>query len=142
MTAQNFAFYGRVATEDQQDPTSSRLWQLPRSEALILPHGRVVREFFDIGQSRSLPWKRRPGPAQTTWGAPKPGPHTPGTATWLPTGGYVTVAGRTVKGGMVYIGSRAPSGDGQSVEPGLMDPSLPVGWDAPAWAGRNTGFWP
>lgn len=59
MTA--FAFYGRVSTEDQQDPASSRGWQLARAQALIEPHdGRIVAEFFDVGQSRSLPWKRRP----------------------------------------------------------------------------------
>jgi site-specific DNA recombinase len=56
----NFAFYGRVSTEDQQDPTSSRNWQLARSSQLIEPAGEIVEEFFDIGQSRSLPWKRRP----------------------------------------------------------------------------------
>ena len=56
-----FAFYGRVSTEDQQDPASSKQWQLSRATALIEPHGsKVVAEFFDIGQSRSLPWKRRP----------------------------------------------------------------------------------
>lgn len=56
-----FAFYGRVSTEDQQDPISSRNWQISRSKSLIEPHGgEIVAEFFDIGQSRSLPWKRRP----------------------------------------------------------------------------------
>lgn len=56
-----FAFYGRVSTEDQQDPQSSKNWQLARSRSLIEPHGGVVvAEFFDIGLSRSLPWKRRP----------------------------------------------------------------------------------
>lgn len=56
-----FAFYGRVSTEDQQDPASSKQWQLHRSLQLIEPAGGVaVEEFFDIGQSRSLPWKRRP----------------------------------------------------------------------------------
>jgi site-specific DNA recombinase len=55
------AFYGRVSTEDQQDPESSRNWQLARSRQLIEPAGgEIVAEFFDIGQSRSLPWKRRP----------------------------------------------------------------------------------
>ena len=60
-----FAFYGRVSTEDQQDPQSSRNWQLARSRQVIEPTGgEIVEEFFDIGQSRSLPWKRRPESAR------------------------------------------------------------------------------
>ena len=56
-----FAFYGRVSTEDAQDPAASRSWQLRRANELIRPTcGMVVAEYFDIGQSRSLPWKRRP----------------------------------------------------------------------------------
>jgi len=59
--ATRFAFYGRVSTEDAQDPAASRAWQLRRALDLIKPAGgRVVAEYFDIGQSRSLPWKRRP----------------------------------------------------------------------------------
>jgi site-specific DNA recombinase len=55
-TAMRFAFYGRVSTEDQQDPASSRNWQLARSRQTIDPvNGVIVEEFFDIGQSRSLP---------------------------------------------------------------------------------------
>ncbi len=57
----DFAFYGRVSTEDNQDPESSRIWQLTRANTLIAPHhGRITVEFFDIGDSRSLPWQRRP----------------------------------------------------------------------------------
>ncbi|MCA1674836.1 MAG: recombinase family protein [Actinobacteria bacterium] len=55
-----FAFYGRVSTEDQQDPDASRNWQLTRARALVERHGEIVAEFFDVGQSRSIPWKRRP----------------------------------------------------------------------------------
>src|SRR5438128_7166500 len=56
-----FAFYGRVSTEDQQDPISSRNWQLARSRQVIEPaRGEVVAEYFDVAKSRSLPWKRRP----------------------------------------------------------------------------------
>ncbi|WP_236567267.1 recombinase family protein [Nocardia sp. CY41] len=55
-----FAFAGRVSTEDQQDPEASRNWQLGRANALVGQHGQIVAEFFDIGQSRSIPWKRRP----------------------------------------------------------------------------------
>jgi site-specific DNA recombinase len=59
------AFYGRVSTEDQQDPEASRNWQLDRSRQLIGPAGgEIVEEFCDIGQSRSLPWKRRPEAAR------------------------------------------------------------------------------
>ncbi len=56
-----FAFYGRVSTEDNQDPEASRNWQLTRARGLIEPAGHtIVTEYFDIGTSRSLPWKRRP----------------------------------------------------------------------------------
>ncbi|WP_007516034.1 recombinase family protein [Pseudofrankia saprophytica] len=55
-----FAFYGRVSTEDQQDPEASREWQLTRARALTASHGAIVAEYFDIGHSRALPWKRRP----------------------------------------------------------------------------------
>lgn len=56
-----FAFCGRVSTEDQQDPEASRLWRLNRAQALIEPAGgEIVAEYFDVGQTRALPWKRRP----------------------------------------------------------------------------------
>ena len=55
-----FAFYGRVSTEDQQDPQASKAWQLSRARSLVQPAGgEIVAEYFDIGLSRSLPWKRR-----------------------------------------------------------------------------------
>jgi len=57
----NFASWGRVSTEDRQDPESSRGWQHARGKALIEPHGgRIVTEFFDIDKSRSIPLQRRP----------------------------------------------------------------------------------
>lgn len=60
-----FAFYGRVSTEDHQDPEASRNWQFTRARGLIEPAGHeIVTEYFDIGTSRSLPWKRRPKAAQ------------------------------------------------------------------------------
>ncbi|MER7457352.1 recombinase family protein [Micromonospora sp. NPDC126480] len=57
----SFAFYGRVSTEDNQDPESSRHWQLCLAQTLITPRGgMIVEEFFDVGHSRALPWQRRP----------------------------------------------------------------------------------
>src|SRR5205823_2593677 len=58
--ALRFAFYGRVSTEDYQDPVTSRARQLGQAGALVAGHGQIVAEFFDIGQSRTLTWARRP----------------------------------------------------------------------------------
>nr|WP_230493387.1 recombinase family protein [Mycobacterium mantenii] len=50
-----------MSTEDAQDPEASRSWQKRRAMDLITPHGGVLAaDYFDVGQSRSLPWKRRP----------------------------------------------------------------------------------
>ena len=54
------AFYGWVSTEDWQDPVTSRARQLGQPGALVAGHGQIVAEFFDIGQSRTLAWARRP----------------------------------------------------------------------------------
>jgi hypothetical protein len=55
-----FAFYGRVSTEDWQDPVTSRARQLEQAVMLTAGHGTVVAQFFDTGESRMLPWARRP----------------------------------------------------------------------------------
>jgi DNA invertase Pin-like site-specific DNA recombinase len=55
-----FAFYGRVSTQDWQDPVTSRARQREQAEALVFGHGQVVAEFFDEGESRSVAWGRRP----------------------------------------------------------------------------------
>jgi DNA invertase Pin-like site-specific DNA recombinase len=54
------AFYGRCSTEDNQDPETSRGWQLGNARKFVEPFGGIVTaEFFDVGQSRSVPWERR-----------------------------------------------------------------------------------
>jgi DNA invertase Pin-like site-specific DNA recombinase len=55
-----FAFYGRVSTEDHQDPVTSRARQRDQASAMVAGHGRIVAEYFDIGQSRTPSWARRP----------------------------------------------------------------------------------
>ena len=55
-----FVFYGRVSTEDWQDPVTSRARQLEQAEALVRGHGAIVAEFFDAGESRTVAWGRRP----------------------------------------------------------------------------------
>lgn len=54
------AFYGRVSTEDWQDPESSRARQLQQTVMLTAGTGIIVAEFFDSEESRVLPWARRP----------------------------------------------------------------------------------
>jgi DNA invertase Pin-like site-specific DNA recombinase len=42
-----FAFYGRVSTEEQQDPKALRNWQITRARQLIEPSGgEIVAEFL------------------------------------------------------------------------------------------------
>jgi hypothetical protein len=54
-----FAFYGRVSTEDWQDPVTSRARQL--QQAIMLVAGRGYRGgVLRRGGERALPWARRP----------------------------------------------------------------------------------
>ncbi|WP_188989414.1 recombinase family protein [Saccharopolyspora thermophila] len=54
------AFYGRCSTEDNQDPETSHGWQVNNARKFIEPLGGTIEaEFFDVGQSRSVPWERR-----------------------------------------------------------------------------------
>jgi site-specific DNA recombinase len=59
-TGSMFAFYGRVSTEDYQDPVTSRARQRDQAAALVAGFGLIVAEFFDVGWSRVLAWTRRP----------------------------------------------------------------------------------
>ena len=59
-----FAFYGRVSTEDYQDPVSSRRWQFDFAAELVAGHGRIVAQFFDVGYSREIAWNDRPETAR------------------------------------------------------------------------------
>ena len=55
-----FVFYGRVSTEDWQDPVTSRARQLQQAAMLVSGHGVITAEFFDTEESRTLPWGAAP----------------------------------------------------------------------------------
>jgi site-specific DNA recombinase len=56
-----FAVYGRTGSSDPTDGEAARRRQFERARALIEQRGgRIVAEFFDVGQSRSTGWARRP----------------------------------------------------------------------------------
>jgi hypothetical protein len=64
-----FAFYGRVSTEDWQDPVTSRARQLQQALMLAAGVGVIVAEFFDTGESRGCRGRgaRRPLPWWRSW---------------------------------------------------------------------------
>jgi site-specific DNA recombinase len=64
MAELRFAFCGRVSTEDNQEPEASRARQLAQARRVLPAGAEVIEEYFDIGQSRSLPWQRRPETAR------------------------------------------------------------------------------
>ena len=68
-----FVFYGRVSTEDWQDPLTSRVRQREQAEALVRGHGQIVAEFFDTGESRAVAWGRRPQAAALVAALADPG---------------------------------------------------------------------
>jgi len=68
-----FAFYGRVSTEDWQDPVTSRARQREQAAVLVAGHGKITAEFFDSGESRTLPWARRPQAAALVAALADPG---------------------------------------------------------------------
>ena len=55
-----FAFYGRVSTEDWQDPVTSRARQLQQAVMLTAGAGVITAEFFDTGSPASCRGRRRP----------------------------------------------------------------------------------
>ncbi len=75
-----FVFYGRVSTEDWQDPVTSRARQREQAEALVRGHGKIVAERFDVGQSRTVAWARRPQSAALI--AQLADPDRAGTRSW------------------------------------------------------------
>jgi site-specific DNA recombinase len=50
----HFVVYGRVSTEDWQDPVMSRARQRQQAGALVRGDGQIVAEFFGIGLTRKL----------------------------------------------------------------------------------------
>lgn len=60
-----FAFYGRVSTEENQDPESSRGWQFDHcTDVVHALGGEIVVQYFDEGVSRAEPWSGRPQASQ------------------------------------------------------------------------------
>lgn len=85
------------------------------------------------------PAPRRPVTVHT---APPPPRPTPARSAWIPAGEDTVVAGFVLRGGLLYVGSGLAAVAGRSVEPALIDPSLPVNTHSPDWLGESMGYWP
>jgi len=68
-----FAFYGRTSTSRFQGPASLREWQRDIAIRVVDGRGRIVVEFFDVGFSRSVPWRHRPQAAALLRAVADPG---------------------------------------------------------------------
>ncbi|MFD7654754.1 TerB N-terminal domain-containing protein [Actinosynnema sp. NPDC059797] len=60
----------------------------------------------------------------------------------MPADTTTSVAGRSLPGGMIYFGKLPRGGDapGRNVE--VIDPTLPIDWRRPDFAGRDMDYWP
>lgn len=66
----------------------------------------------------------------------------PSGARWIPKGETTTIAGRSVTGGLYYVGRGVRAAGGYGRDPAVIDPSLQVNWQSPDWAGATMGYWP
>lgn len=61
---------------------------------------------------------------------------------WIPQGESIQVAGYTIPGGFLYVGTGLWNTEGWSVEPALIDPSLPVDKNSSDRYGDEMSYWP
>jgi len=94
------------------------------------PHPRDISQRVANRHASFAP----PTPAAPTPPAP--------VASWLPPGTGITLAGHSIVGGLLYVGSGLASASGAMVEPALIDPRLPVDGRRPDWSGQGLDYWP
>ena len=69
-----FAFYGRVSTEDYQDPVTSRARQLGQAAALVAGHGQIVAEYLRCRAEPGAAVGAPPAGRRAGGGDGRPGP--------------------------------------------------------------------
>ena len=67
---------------------------------------------------------------------------TEGDRRWIEPGHVVTIAGHEIPGGMLYVGQKLMSQDGETTENCLIDPALPVAAKRGDSAGQFMDYWP
>lgn len=63
---------------------------------------------------------------------------------WIPPGETISIAGKNIAGGMLYVGKHIDSSHPGYArnEPALINPGLPIQVNAPDSAGHTMGYWP
>lgn len=69
-------------------------------------------------------------------------PSAPSTSPWIGNGMSVTVAGRAIPGGLIYVGTQLSNPRGYGTDPSLINPSLPVAATVDPAEDLRTSYWP
>ena len=108
------------------------------TQRLPLPHVEQRRlERHAVASPVAMTPTARPAAAS------KPRPARSRDSCWVPPGHVTTVAGYTIRGGMMYVGKTLPIPDYEyEPDPALIDPTLPVSQRNPDFDGEQMGYWP
>lgn len=82
-----------------------------------------------------------PQPQRATRPASRSPKGRPIPARWVSASEAVTIAGTTIQGGMLYVGSDLRGASGE-IDPALIDPRYPLSPDVPDLATRQMDYWP
>ncbi|WP_342375177.1 TerB N-terminal domain-containing protein [Myxococcus stipitatus] len=94
-----------------------------------------------VAVSTPVPDTKPVAPAPRVEATPTLWPPVPGKTEWVPPGQSVTVAGYTLKDGMVYVGGRLRAVNAPGTEPALINPRLEVA-SRPNRDGHGMKYWP
>src|SRR5690606_25709251 len=88
--------------------------------------------------------ERRPQTGSSPSGSSRPADHADaGQRAWVPPGESVTIQGRVLSGGMLYVGTNLPGVSAYAgAEPALINPKLPGTHRSPDQTGTQMGYWP
>jgi uncharacterized tellurite resistance protein B-like protein len=137
--------YSRNRKSDGVKPASGREAASAPSKAMSPPEPPAPRPASPVTRAARVA-EEQPIRVRTLATAPAPSfrippaPETYGPARWVPAGQTVVVAGTTIPGGMIYVGTSLPASNGWD-DPCLIDPSKSVAAIG-NYTQRQTGYWP
>jgi len=137
--------YSRNRKSDDVSPASGREEASAPSIAISPPKPPPPRRTEPVTRV-ARPADEQPMPVRTQATAPAasfripPAPESYGKARWIPAGQPVEVAGTTIPGGLIYVGTSLPASSGSN-DPCLIDPSKSVARSGD-YTERQMNYWP